>query len=117
MSLLSPTAFTLGADVLLNYEGVNVGLTWGGIEDDSFSLFRVLLLMLFDTCLYGWLAWYLEHVLPSQYSPSATALHPHATVRTVQSTTATLSLTHCAICKRVLVNRSRSTSACCRPSG
>ena len=67
VSLLSPTAFTLGADVLLNYEGVNLGLTWSGIQDDSFSLFRVLLLMLFDTCLYGWLAWYLEHVFPTEF--------------------------------------------------
>ena len=67
VSLLSPTAFTLGADLLISYEGVNVGLTWGGIDDDSFSLFRVLLVMFFDTCLYGWLAWYLEHVIPNEY--------------------------------------------------
>ena len=65
VSLLSPTAFTLGADLLINYEGVNLGLSWSGVEDDAFSLLRVLLVLMFDTCLYGWLAWYLEHVLPT----------------------------------------------------
>ena len=67
VSFLSPTAFTLGCDLLISYEGVNLGLTWSGVGDDAFSLMRVMAFLFVDGCVYGWLAWYLEHVLPNEY--------------------------------------------------
>ena len=67
VSFFSPTAFTLGCDLLISYEGVNLGLTWSGVGDDAFSLLRVMAFLFVDMCVYGWLAWYLEHVLPNEY--------------------------------------------------
>ena len=67
VSFFSPTAFTLGCDLLISYEGVNLGLTWSGVGDDAFSLLRVMAFLFVDACVYGWLAWYLEHVLPNEY--------------------------------------------------
>ena len=67
VSFFSPTAFTLGCDLLISYEGVNIGLTWSAVGDDAFSLLRVMAFLFVDACVYGWLAWYLEHVLPNEY--------------------------------------------------
>ena len=67
VSIFSPTTFTLGCDLLISYEGTNLGLTWRGVGDDAFSLLRVMAFLFVDACVYGWLAWYLEHVLPNEY--------------------------------------------------
>ncbi|CAM6122589.1 unnamed protein product [Calypogeia fissa] len=66
-SLLPPTAFTFGVDLMAQYEGADVGLTWANIREDEFSLAWIFFLFIVDCLLYGLLAWYLEQVLPSQY--------------------------------------------------
>eukprot|EP00898_Chlorokybus_atmophyticus_P008904 jgi/Chlat1/9014/Chrsp94S08294 len=67
VSLLSPTAFTFGADLFAQYEGADIGLTWRDIGETEFPLAWIMALMLFDTFLYAALAWYLDKVLPSEY--------------------------------------------------
>jgi ATP-binding cassette subfamily A (ABC1) protein 3 len=67
-SVFSPTAFTFGADLLMQYEGANLGMSWSNVSSDDFSFARVLTMMLFDFVLYAVLAWYLEHVLPNEVS-------------------------------------------------
>ncbi|KAL1523856.1 hypothetical protein AB1Y20_018777 [Prymnesium parvum] len=66
-SLLLPTAFAFGADILADYEYSQVGLStsnWGG---DGFSFLTCLGMMAFDTLLYAVLYVYLDRVLPTQY--------------------------------------------------
>lgn len=66
-SLLSPTAFTFGADLIANYEYTGVGIQFSNINDGRFS-FAVILSMLFvDFWLYAFLAWYLDQVVPHEY--------------------------------------------------
>lgn len=66
-ALLPPTAFTFGADMVGHYEGANFGITWANIFEDEFSMAWILGLLVIDTFLYAFLAWYLEQVLPSEY--------------------------------------------------
>ena len=68
-SLLSTTAFGLGAKYFAFYEIEGVGVQWNNIavspvEDDQYSLQLVLLMMIFDALLYGLLTWYIENVHP-----------------------------------------------------
>jgi len=65
--LLSPTAFAFGADILMDYEGAQVGIHWSNFTQGKFSYMIVLVMLWFDFALYGLLAFYLEHVLPNQY--------------------------------------------------
>ena len=53
------------------YEIAGVGVQWHNlgvspIEDDSFTLAMVLVLMLFDAVLYGILTWYIENIHPGK---------------------------------------------------
>eukprot|EP00850_Spirogloea_muscicola_P017011 SM000142S00525 [mRNA] locus=s142:89468:101029:- [translate_table: standard] len=64
--LLPATAFTFGVDLLGQYEGVNMGLTWSNIAEDDFSLARILLLLCASFVFFSILTWYLEQVIPSQ---------------------------------------------------
>ncbi|KAL2633831.1 hypothetical protein R1flu_005310 [Riccia fluitans] len=67
VALLPSTAFTFGVDLLGQYEGANVGLTWANVWEDEFSMAWIFILLTTDFLLYGMLAWYLEQVLPSEY--------------------------------------------------
>ena len=67
VSLLSPTAFTFGADLLMQYEGANLHFGWDNLWDDPFSMGRVLIFLVGDFMLYALLAWYLDHVVPNEY--------------------------------------------------
>nr|XP_024376526.1 ATP-binding cassette sub-family A member 1-like isoform X3 [Physcomitrium patens]XP_024376527.1 ATP-binding cassette sub-family A member 1-like isoform X3 [Physcomitrium patens] len=67
-SLLPPTAYAFGVDLVAHYEGSGYGLTWADIGEDGFSIWRVLMLLLADSVLYILLAWYLEQVIPSGYA-------------------------------------------------
>lgn len=71
-SLLSTTAFGLGAKYFAFYEEVGVGVQWSNIdispvEDDEFSLWNVAIMMVMDTFLYSLLVWYIENVHPGSY--------------------------------------------------
>ncbi|OAE27724.1 hypothetical protein AXG93_4193s1240 [Marchantia polymorpha subsp. ruderalis] len=66
-ALLPSTAFTFGVDLLGQFEGENLGLTWSNLWDDEFSMAWIFVLLATDFILYGALAWYLEQILPSEY--------------------------------------------------
>uniref|UniRef100_A0A4X2LSZ3 P-type phospholipid transporter n=1 Tax=Vombatus ursinus TaxID=29139 RepID=A0A4X2LSZ3_VOMUR len=71
-SLLSPVAFGFGTEYLSHYEEQGLGLQWGNIgkspmEGDEFSFLLSVKMMLMDAVLYGFLAWYLDQVLPGDY--------------------------------------------------
>ena len=63
-SLLSPTAFTFGADFIADYEYAGVGASWSNYHEGTFSLASCLGMLIFDFFLYGILAWYFDKVLP-----------------------------------------------------
>lgn len=68
-SLLSTTAFGLGAKYFAFYEIEGVGVQWDNmaispVEGDQYNLQLVILMMVFDALLYGLLTWYIEHVHP-----------------------------------------------------
>lgn len=60
MSLLSPTAFTFGADFIADYEYAGVGAGWGNYNEGEYSLRTSITMMFLDAALYGVLAWYLD---------------------------------------------------------
>ncbi|XP_060935296.1 phospholipid-transporting ATPase ABCA1b [Limanda limanda] len=71
-SLLSPVAFGFGCEYFALFEEQGVGIQWNNLfssplEEDDFSLRTAILLMYFDSFLYGVLTWYLEAVFPGQY--------------------------------------------------
>ncbi|KAJ8409561.1 hypothetical protein AAFF_G00229620 [Aldrovandia affinis] len=71
-SLLSPVAFGFGTEYLSRYEEQGLGLQWDNIrtsplEGDQYSFFTSIRMMVFDSFLYGVLAWYLDNVFPGQY--------------------------------------------------
>uniref|UniRef100_A0A669BVQ2 ATP binding cassette subfamily A member 1 n=1 Tax=Oreochromis niloticus TaxID=8128 RepID=A0A669BVQ2_ORENI len=73
-SLLSPVAFGFGCEYFALFEEQGVGIQWKNLvssplEEDDFSLRTAIIIMYFDSFLYGVLTWYLEAVFPgeSQY--------------------------------------------------
>lgn len=68
-SLLAPTAFALGADVIGSLEGAGIGATPSTSFDmyDNFSVFYCIFMLVVDSVLYGLLAAYFDKVLPSEY--------------------------------------------------
>ncbi|XP_058274218.1 retinal-specific phospholipid-transporting ATPase ABCA4 [Hemibagrus wyckioides] len=72
VSLLSPVAFGFGTEYLSRYEEQGLGLQWDNIstsplEGDEFSFLNSIRMMLFDSVLYGVLAWYLDNIFPGQF--------------------------------------------------
>jgi ATP-binding cassette subfamily A (ABC1) protein 3 len=61
-SLLSPSAFSFGADILSEYEYGGVGVQWHNVSNGSFSFASCLFMMFVDFILYSFLAWYLGQV-------------------------------------------------------
>jgi len=72
-SLLSPTAFAFGAEVLGDYEYAAVGVSPANWADGDYSFALSLFMLALDAVLYLLLALYLERVLPSKYGQR---LHP-----------------------------------------
>lgn len=72
-SLLSPTAFTFGADIIANAEFTGIGVQWSNMFDEAYSFGGCLGMMFVDFWLYGFLAIYFDQVLPSEYG---TKKHP-----------------------------------------
>jgi hypothetical protein len=72
-SLLSPTAFTFGADILAAYEYSSTGVQFSNINDNEFSMSSIFQMMILDIFIYGFLAWYLDQTLSHEYG---TPKHP-----------------------------------------
>ncbi|XP_044061667.1 phospholipid-transporting ATPase ABCA1b isoform X2 [Siniperca chuatsi] len=71
-SLLSPVAFGFGCEYFALFEEQGVGIQWKNLvssplEEDDFSLRTTIIIMYFDSFLYGVLTWYIEAVFPGQY--------------------------------------------------
>ena len=62
-SLLSPTAFTFGADFIADYEYADIGAGWDNYDEGGYSLQTSIAMMFLDALLYGLLAWYLDKVV------------------------------------------------------
>ncbi|KAM6914527.1 phospholipid-transporting ATPase ABCA3 [Lycodopsis pacificus] len=70
--LISNVAMSMGAQLIGMFEGKGVGIQWSNLfdsvtVDDDFSMAQVLCLLLFDSVLYGLVAWYTEAVFPGEY--------------------------------------------------
>uniref|UniRef100_A0A7N9AL73 ATP-binding cassette, sub-family A (ABC1), member 3b n=1 Tax=Mastacembelus armatus TaxID=205130 RepID=A0A7N9AL73_9TELE len=70
--LISNVAMAMGAQLIGMFEGKGTGIQWHNMfdsvtVDDDFSLAQVLSLLLFDSVLYGLVAWYMEAVFPGEY--------------------------------------------------
>lgn len=78
-SLLSPTAYSFGADLLASYEYDGVGIQWRNIGDDDYSFATCLGMLIFDFFLYGLLAFYFDKVLPKEFG---TPLPPNFFLKT-----------------------------------
>lgn len=72
-SLLSPSAFTFGSDIIADYEFSGVGIQYPNIRDNAFSMLSVYQMMVIDIFIYGFLAWYLDQTIPHEYG---TPQHP-----------------------------------------
>uniref|UniRef100_A0A7N9AXI4 P-type phospholipid transporter n=1 Tax=Mastacembelus armatus TaxID=205130 RepID=A0A7N9AXI4_9TELE len=71
-SLLSPVAFGFGCEYFALFEEQGVGIQWQNLvssplKEDDFSLRTTIIIMYFDSFLYGVLTWYIEAVFPGQY--------------------------------------------------
>ncbi|TNN68845.1 ATP-binding cassette sub-family A member 3 [Liparis tanakae] len=70
--LISNVAMAMGAQLIGMFEGKGTGIQWSNLfdsvtVDDDFSMAQVLCLLLFDSVLYGLVAWYVEAVFPGEY--------------------------------------------------
>ena len=70
ISIFSPTGFTLGADLITNYEGANQGLHWSNIFDDEYPFATVLIMLAVDIVVYLLLGLYFDNVIPNEYGIS-----------------------------------------------
>ncbi|MEQ2166905.1 ATP-binding cassette sub- A member 1 [Goodea atripinnis] len=71
-SLLSPVAFGFGCEYFALFEEQGVGIQWKNLvssplQEDKFSLRTTIIMMYFDSFLYGVFTWYIEAVFPGQY--------------------------------------------------
>ncbi|CAF3803987.1 unnamed protein product [Rotaria sordida] len=71
-SLLSTSAFGMGAKYIAFYENIGTGIQFDNIryspvEGDHFTCFETVLFMLLDTCIHLILMWYIENVYPGTY--------------------------------------------------
>lgn len=69
-SIMSPTAFSLGADIIAYYESITVGVQFSNLNDTGYNLSDCIALMIVDFFIYGFLAWYFDQVLPHEFGPS-----------------------------------------------
>eukprot|EP00752_Nemacystus_decipiens_P003898 g3578.t3 len=66
-SLLSPAAFTFGADFIADYEYAGIGAGWGNYDEGDYSLRTSIGMMFLDAVLYGLMAWYLDKVVTPEF--------------------------------------------------
>ncbi|XP_041812515.1 phospholipid-transporting ATPase ABCA3 [Chelmon rostratus] len=70
--LISNVAMAMGSQLIGMFEGKGTGIQWSNLfdsvtVDDDFSMAQVLGLLVFDSVLYGLVAWYMEAVFPGEY--------------------------------------------------
>ncbi|KAF5901914.1 ATP-binding cassette sub-family A member 1-like, partial [Clarias magur] len=71
-SLLSCVAFGYGCENFARFEEQGIGIQWKNImlssqDNDSYTFFISIIMMLIDALLYWLLTWYIENVFPGQY--------------------------------------------------
>ncbi|KAL6030486.1 hypothetical protein STEG23_014643, partial [Scotinomys teguina] len=76
MSLLSPTAFSYASQYIARYEEQGVGLQWENmykspVQDDTTSFGWLCCLILADSFIYFFIAWYVRNVFPGTYGMAA----------------------------------------------
>lgn len=62
-SLLSPTAFAFGADIIADYEYAGVGVQFSNMNEGLYNFSGCLQMMIADFFIYGVLAWYFDQVM------------------------------------------------------
>ena len=72
-SILSPSAFSFGADIIANYESADLGVQYSNMHEGMYSFADSLLFMFIDAFLYGIMAWYIDQVMPTEFG---TQKHP-----------------------------------------
>eukprot|EP00927_Polykrikos_kofoidii_P079199 TRINITY_DN7598_c0_g1_i2.p1 TRINITY_DN7598_c0_g1~~TRINITY_DN7598_c0_g1_i2.p1 ORF type:complete len:1645 (-),score=336.37 TRINITY_DN7598_c0_g1_i2:294-4913(-) len=77
--LFSPSAMGVGIGIIAKWELLEEGLQFsnlataspltqtGNLPKDDFSVLHVILMFIFDSCLYQFFAWYIEKVLPGTF--------------------------------------------------
>lgn len=76
MSLLSPTAFSYASQYIARYEEQGIGLQWENmykspVQDDTTSFGWLCCLILADSFIYFFIAWYVRNVFPGTYGMAA----------------------------------------------
>jgi len=66
-SLLSPVAFAFGGDMVMTYEGAQLGVQWSSMWEDDLSFGFVLLILTWNCIMYSLIAWYLDQVVLGEY--------------------------------------------------
>jgi ATP-binding cassette subfamily A (ABC1) protein 3 len=61
-SLLSPTCFALGANIISDAEYANIGVQWTNLDTEGYNFGTCLGMLMVDTVIYALLAWYLDTV-------------------------------------------------------
>eukprot|EP01031_Cornospumella_fuschlensis_P031294 gene31294-37822_t len=64
---LSPTAFAFGTDFISEYEYAGVGIQPFNLFEGPFNMGIVIIMLIVDFFVYGFLAWYLDQVLPQEF--------------------------------------------------
>ena len=81
-SLLSPSAYTFGADIIAQYEYEGTGLQWSNVSNGQYSFTTCLGMLFADSILYSILFAYFNNVLPKVRcvffgNNHTTQTHPH----------------------------------------
>ncbi|XP_010614324.1 ATP-binding cassette sub-family A member 12 isoform X1 [Fukomys damarensis] len=76
VSLLSPTAFSYASQYIARYEEQGIGLQWENmysspVQDDTTSFGWLCCLILADSFIYFFIAWYVRNVFPGTYGMAA----------------------------------------------
>lgn len=74
LSLLSPVAFSYGAEIMATFELETKGIKWSNINSSPFSsgftIGTMCAILLFDAFVYMILTWYIEHLYPGEFGVS-----------------------------------------------
>ena len=76
VSLLAPSAFGYGAQLLCKYEGEGTGAHFSDFNSDEYSFGTCIAMLFLDTLIYLGIGWYLDNILPSEYGVKKHPLFP-----------------------------------------
>ena len=60
-------AFVFTIDLLVSYEYANLSMSGSALFSDPLPFVTLIFMMLIDTVIYAFLAWFFENVLPNEY--------------------------------------------------